>query len=85
MLAPDKPLGPRAELRPRGPHSAALEPSEAPPKVLSLIAFGPSRPILASCSADFTLKIWVAHLAAKRGQETERSSIEGWHRPHGSM
>ena len=47
--------------------------------------FHPHEPILASCSADFTLKIWVAHLASKRGQAAARSSIEGWHRPHGSM
>ena len=37
--------------------------------------FHPQEPILASCSADFTLKIWVAHLASKRGQAANPNPI----------
>jgi len=42
--------------------------------------FHPHEPILASCSADFTLKIWVAHVSSRRVASRSRTSIDRWHR-----
>ena len=45
--------------------------------------FHPQEPILASCSADFTIKIWCAGVRSKR--TAAAAPMEAWHRPHGSM